>query len=101
MSDIVSPYRVLRPGKAPPPVMAYCGLCEMPAYRQCMDIVTSGADWIGVHVSCCGQTSSSRIPWKEFQRLKATGEKWYAIVRRGSTPGLRGMAKSNFVGMHG
>jgi hypothetical protein len=98
---IVSPYRVLRTGKAPPPILAYCQLCDMPAERQCMDIVTSGADWIGVHAQCCGQTSSSRIPWKAFLRLKATGEKWYAITRKGVGPGVRGMARSNFRGMHG
>ena len=101
MSDIVSPYKVLLPGQAPPSVIAFCQLCDMPAERQCMDIVQSGADWIGVHAQCCGQTSSSRIPWKAFLRLKATNEKWYAIVRRGVQAGVRGMAKSNFAGMHG
>lgn len=66
-----------------------------------MDITISGADWIGIHCQCCGHTSSSRIPWKEFLRLKATGEKWYAIVRKGSTPGVRGRARTNFAGMYG
>lgn len=98
---IVGPFKVLRTGQAPPPLIAYCGLCDMPAERQCMDIVTSGADWIGVHCQCCGKTSSSRIPWKAFLRLKSTGEKWYAITRRGSAPGVRGMARSSFAGMHG
>jgi len=101
VSDIVSPYRVLRPGKAPPSVLAFCQRCDMPCERQCMDIVTTGSDWIGVHAQCCGVTSSSRIPFKEFLRMRATNEKWYAITRKGLTPGVRGMARSNFRGMHG
>ncbi len=102
MSDIVNPYQVLVPGMAPPPVMAFCQLCDLPALNQCMDIVKSGADWIGVHVQCCGQTRSSKIQWKEFLRMRATGEKWYAITKKGLTAGLRGMARrQGHVGSHG
>jgi hypothetical protein len=101
VSNIVSPYRVLRPGKAPPPVLVYCARCDMPAERQCMDIVTTGSDWIGVHAQCCGATSSSRIAWKDFLRIKFTDEKWYAIPPRGAAPGVRSMLRSGFKGLHG
>lgn len=101
MSDIVSPYRVLIPGEAPPDIIPWCARCDMPCESYCQDIVTTGADWIGVHASCCGYTSSSRIPWKSYLELKATNRKWYAIVVTGRTPGLRGRAKSNTLGWHG
>lgn len=100
MSDIINPYRVLRTGQAPPPILAFCQLCDMPAERQRMDIVTTGADWIGVHATCCGQESSSRIGWKAFLRLKFSNAKWYAITRKGIVPGVREQLKSNFVGLH-
>lgn len=80
---------ILKPGQDPPLITPYCGLCDMPAERFCMDVVTSPY-FLGIHATCCGKTSSARIPIEEVFRIKRTGEKFYVVTRKGSAQGLRG-----------
>ena len=83
MSDLI-----LKPGDIPPTITPYCQRCDMPVERYCMDLA-DGTQRIGIHASCCGQTSSTRIDFSVYRRLMAEGGKLYVIVRKGSQAGIR------------
>lgn len=77
-------------GHWPPDVMPYCQICDL----ICESVVVNPfqhdhQDFLIIEASCCGQTSGSRISLRKVYEMKATGQKWYAIVRRGSQAGPR------------
>lgn len=81
---------ILIPGAPPPPLTPYCQRCDMPVERFCMDLVGKDASHIGIHASCCGQSSSTRISLTAYRELVATpGAKLFVIVRKGSQAGIR------------
>lgn len=79
-------------GANPPLVTPYCERCGMPAERFQMDVVKSPY-YVGLHVQCCGYTSSCRVGIDEVFRLHRTGEKLFAITRKGGYQGLRSVAR--------
>ena len=85
---------ILLPGTAPDDLVPWCARCDMPVERYQLDLVNESGD-IGVHASCCGQTSATRVPLSMYLQMKATGARLYVIVRKGSQAGLRMRARQN------
>lgn len=88
MSDLI-----LKPGDDPPSLIPYCQRCDQPCESFRFDVNTT-SDHIGIHSSCCGYQSSTRITLAVYREMAATGKKLYTIVRKGSTAGLRGRART-------
>jgi hypothetical protein len=84
---------ILLPGQDPPEMWVYCARCDMPVEELRFDVL-DGTDRIGIHASCCGQQSSTRINLSTYLQMKATGAKLYVIVRKGSQAGLRGRKRT-------
>lgn len=82
----------LVPGSYPPTIVPYCQRCDQPVERLTFDPISSPY-YIGIHAQCCGQTSSVRMPVEEMFRLKRTNEKFYIIVGKHRTQGLRKQAR--------
>jgi hypothetical protein len=58
-------------------------------------------DYMILHAQCCGKNVPWKIPLTAIWAMKARGQKFYAIVKRGQTPGPRMQAKHNYMGHHG
>lgn len=81
---------ILIPGQSPPLLTPYCQRCDMPVERYRMDVVGSDGSKIGIHASCCGYHSSTRIGVSAYlEIMNSPGAKLYVIVRKGSQAGIR------------
>lgn len=85
---------ILTPGAPPPPLVPFCGICDMPVERLQFDLTTDPRR-IGIHSHCCNRTSATRIDISVYLELLKTGQKLYTIVRKGSTAGLRARKRAD------
>jgi hypothetical protein len=70
-----------------PFITPYCGLCDQPVERLQFDLKSRFA--FGIEAQCCGKTASVRLPIADFLRMKETSEKFYIIMPRRRSQGLR------------
>jgi hypothetical protein len=81
---------ILIPGQSPPLLTPYCQRCDMPVERYRMDVVGADASHIGIHATCCGYSSSTRIGLSVYLEIMNTpGAKLYVIVKKGNQAGIR------------
>jgi hypothetical protein len=100
MSD--APPLIVMPGQMPPDLTPYCQICDMPVERLWITPFTEAhQDHIIVNAACCNQQSASRVSLRAIWALKASGQKWFAIVKRGLRQGPRDLKKTDFRGLHG
>jgi hypothetical protein len=75
-----------------PLLLPYCGICDRPVERLKFDVGLNAWSW-SFQAQCCGQTRGARLSVEEVLRVQATGEKYYAIPRRGHTQTIKPQAR--------
>lgn len=84
----------LIPGATPPMITPFCGICDMPVEKFCMDVVKSPY-YIGLHCQCCGRTQSSRVSIDDAFEAKRTNAKVYGISSATVPTGIRRRARQS------
>jgi hypothetical protein len=97
-----APLTIVVAGQWQPDLIPFCQICELPVEVINMHPFREHhQDFLIIEAHCCGQTSGSRVSLRAIWAMKARGEKWFAIVKRGLAPGAREIKRSSFAGMHG
>jgi len=97
-----APPSIIVPGQWAPDLIPFCQLCDLPVEKLWITpFQEAHQDYMILNAACCEQQSASRVSLLAIWAMKARGEKWFAIVKRGLKQGPRELKKTDFRGMHG